>query len=122
PLPGGPLAGRWAGRYVMASEMRRVLDAVVESWPPRARGSDAAQTFAVRLRDGREGLVGFITPMSCSFCDACDRVRIAADGTVYPCLMDAPSHSVRPALRPVYHPERLDVLLRDALARKAPAP
>jgi cyclic pyranopterin phosphate synthase len=30
--------------------------------------------------------VGFITPISEHFCDSCNRVRLAVDGTLYPCL------------------------------------
>jgi len=35
---------------------------------------------------GGKGKVGFINPISCKFCDNCNRVRLTADGKVKPCL------------------------------------
>jgi len=119
-MPMGPLARQWAQRYVPEREMRRALEGVVERWRPLAQGSDSARRLRVRLRGGGEATVGFITPMSCNFCAACDRVRVASDGALYPCLMDRPAGSVLPALRPRFDGELLDRLLRDALARKQP--
>ena len=56
--------------------------------------------------------------MSCHFCGQCDRLRIAADGAVYPCLMDAPRGSLLPAIRPVFDPDGIDAILTEAYARK----
>lgn len=36
--------------------------------------------------DAGSPALGVITPMSQHFCDACNRVRLGADGTLYPCL------------------------------------
>ncbi|RMD64826.1 MAG: GTP 3',8-cyclase MoaA [Planctomycetota bacterium] len=119
-MPMGPLAGEWRQRYVPEQDMRRSLDRVVERWRPLAQGSDSARRFRVGLRGGGEATVGFITPMSCNFCAACDRIRIASDGAIYPCLMDRPAGSILPAIRPRFDGELLDRLLRDALARKQP--
>lgn len=38
-----------------------------------------------RLPNGK-GKVGLINPISCKFCDNCNRVRLTADGKVKPCL------------------------------------
>ena len=38
---------------------------------------------------GARGLVGLIQPMSCRFCDRCDRIRVTADGMLKPCLHSA---------------------------------
>ena len=40
-------------------------------------------------RPGARGLVGLIQPMSCRFCDRCDRIRVTADGMLKPCLHSA---------------------------------
>lgn len=117
-MPMGPLASSWRERYVPEAEMHRVLDGVVESWRPLEQGHDAARRYRVRLRDGRETVVGFITPMSCNFCASCNRIRIGADGTLYPCLMDRPSGSVLPALRPELDGDLLDSLIGAGLGQK----
>jgi len=117
-MPMGPLADHWAERYVTAAEMRRVLDPHVRDWRPMEQGADSATRFDVTLRDGRRMRVGFITPMSCNFCAACDRVRITADGSLYPCLMDEPRGNLMPAIRPRFDAERFDALLRHGFAGK----
>jgi cyclic pyranopterin phosphate synthase len=69
---------------------------------------------------GRSAQVGFITAMSCPFCARCNRIRIAADGTLYPCLMDRPAGSVLAVLRPVFDGAALDRVLEAAVKNKAP--
>ncbi len=48
--------------------------------------------------DGRFN-VGFITPMSQHFCETCNRIRIAVDGTAYMCLGQEEKFEFRPLLR-----------------------
>jgi len=43
--------------------------------------------------------VGFITPMSQHFCETCNRIRIAVDGTAYMCLGQEEKFEFRPLLR-----------------------
>lgn len=119
-MPMGPLAGQWAQRYVPMSAMRRRLADTVALWRPLPHDADSSRNFRAILHDGREVTIGFITPMSCTFCAACDRLRIASDGGIYPCLMDEPRGSIWPAVRPTFDPQRLDRILSDALALKAP--
>ena len=49
-------------------------------------------------KDGRFN-VGFITPVSQHFCETCNRVRIAVDGTAYMCLGQEEKFEFRPMLR-----------------------
>ena len=48
--------------------------------------------------DGRFN-VGFITPVSQHFCQTCNRIRIAVDGTAYMCLGHDEKFEFRPMLR-----------------------
>lgn len=118
-MPMGPLADQWTQNYVSAARMRANLSPHVTSWEELPQHHDAARRYRITLSDGRTTTVGFITPMSCNFCDACNRIRVAADGTLYPCLMDKPAGSLRPALAPTYDPDELDNLLLAGLAGKA---
>lgn len=117
-MPMGPLASHWADRYVPEAAMRRRLEEVARGWELLPQGHDAARRYRVTLDDGAEGVVGFITPMSCNFCANCNRIRIAADGEFYPCLMDSPRGTILPALRPRYDGDLLDGLLAEGLASK----
>ncbi len=118
-MPMGPLADDWEARYVPAHEMRERLDAVVARWSSLPRGSESAERYDATLTDGRHVQIGFITPMSCNFCAACNRLRVTCDGSVYPCLMDEPRGSILPAVRPSFDAQCFDRILANALASKA---
>ena len=64
---------------------------------------------------GALGTVGVITPMSHSFCDGCNRLRLTADGMLRPCLFGSLQTNVREPLRAG---EDLLPLLRDTLRIK----
>ncbi len=119
-MPMGPLADQWSDRYVSAARMRQRLDNGIVHWRACPQGSDSATRYLVTLRDGQQVDVGFITPMSCNFCADCNRLRIASDGTLYPCLMDEPRGSIFEAVRPTFDPDRFDAALAAALSQKAP--
>ncbi|MEA1963732.1 MAG: GTP 3',8-cyclase MoaA [Candidatus Aerophobetes bacterium] len=49
---------------------------------------------------GESGAIaGFISPMSCSFCKDCNRLRLTADGKLYPCLLSNSFEDIKRALR-----------------------
>lgn len=117
-MPMGPLADRWIDRYVPAHRMRKTLNAIVAQWRPLPQGSDSARRYKAQLHDGRSAVIGFITPMSCNFCSDCNRIRVTSNGELYPCLMDRPSGSLMPAIRPTFDADRLDNLIDAGLSEK----
>lgn len=119
-MPMGPLASRWAERYVTGQEMRATLSSVVSRWEPLVRDGSPARRQRAHLRDGRTAQVGFITAMSDHFCDDCNRIRIGSDGSFYPCLMDRPSGTVLHALRPRLDAVELNRVLEQGLRGKSP--
>jgi cyclic pyranopterin phosphate synthase len=64
---------------------------------------------------GAPGTVGVISPLSHSFCDACNRLRLTADGQLRPCLFGTAQTNLRDPLR-----EGADLapLIRDTLRIK----
>ena len=48
---------------------------------------------------GEKSRIGFISPHSENFCARCNRVRVSATGTLYPCLGDASAQPLLPLLR-----------------------
>lgn len=117
-MPMGPLAAQWRQRYINAAQMRHGLDPHVKDCQALPRGADSAARYRAVI-DGRAVTIGFITPMSCNFCAQCDRLRIAADGAVHPCLMDRPNGSLIDALRPGFDAPAIDRILGEALRGKA---
>jgi cyclic pyranopterin phosphate synthase len=118
-MPMGPLADQWADRYVPEAAMRGQIDPIVRHWSPIEQGHGSARRFEVSLHDGRHATIGFITPMSCNFCAACNRLRLTSDGDVYPCLMDQPRGNIMSALTPRFDAQVFDQTLIDALQDKA---
>jgi cyclic pyranopterin phosphate synthase len=67
---------------------------------------------------GAAGTIGFITPMTHTFCDSCNRVRLTADGRLRTCLFGTHAVDLRTPLRAG---EPLAPLLRQALREKPPS-
>jgi cyclic pyranopterin phosphate synthase len=72
--------------------LRRQFDLIETTLP----GAGPARYLGTA--DGRFN-VGFITPISQHFCETCNRVRVAVDGTAYMCLGQDEKFEFRPLLR-----------------------
>lgn len=64
------------------------------------------------------GRLGFITPLSCDFCAACNRVRIGSTGKLYPCMGQTGMVELREAMRASEGDEQLISLIRQAIQYK----
>lgn len=71
--------------WIPSEELRRRLRARWGLEPASVRGNGPADVFQL---PGALGTVGFISQMSECFCDRCNRVRLAADGWLRPCLLN----------------------------------
>jgi cyclic pyranopterin phosphate synthase len=72
-------------RVVPWREMRAALGALLEDGEP-AREADRGPARYILARDGGSRRVGFISGTSDTYCKGCDRLRVASDGTLRPCL------------------------------------
>ncbi len=117
-MPMGPRAAGWTADYVSARTMKERIAPGVAHWEPLQHRRESARNYRLTLKDGRSVTVGFITPMSVPFCDSCDRLRLTADGRIFPCLMDGPRGSFLAAVRPRFDAEEFDRLLNEAWSAK----
>ena len=62
--------------------------------------------------------IGFITPMSQHFCETCNRVRLAVDGTLYMCLGQEEKLPLRPLLRAGASDTEIETAIRSAIELK----
>ena len=62
--------------------------------------------------------IGFITPISQHFCETCNRVRLAVDGTLYLCLGQEHRFEFRPLLRAGISDNELRDAVRHAITLK----
>lgn len=82
--------------------------------PSLARTGGPARYYDVA---GLKTRLGMITPLSSNFCAGCNRIRVAATGTVYGCLGHDQKVELRDALRSG-GAEEVDRLLDRLLAGK----
>ncbi|MFO0829174.1 MAG: hypothetical protein U0572_13650 [Phycisphaerales bacterium] len=59
----------------------------------------AGAGVCARFTDGGPGSIGVIAPVTRSFCGACSRLRVTADGKVRPCLFSTTEWDLRPLLQ-----------------------
>lgn len=90
--------GRWQrAEMVSAAELLEVLG---ERFALEPVGRDDPSAPAEEwLVDGGPHTVGVIASVTRSFCDACDRTRVTAEGTVRSCLFGDDETDLRAALR-----------------------
>jgi GTP 3',8-cyclase len=64
------------------------------------------------------GRLGFITPLTHNFCEACNRVRVTCTGTLYMCLGQEDAADLRTPLRASKSNEPLHAAIDEAITRK----
>ena len=80
-----------------------------------ARTGGPARYVRVKETGGR---LGFITPLTHNFCEACNRVRLTCTGKLYMCLGQEDAADLRAPMRASDGNERLNQAIEDAIARK----
>jgi cyclic pyranopterin phosphate synthase len=107
---------RWReGEVVSQAEIVAAIDA---EFPidPVARGHQPAERFV--YRDGR-GEVGVIPSVTRPFCDACDRIRLTAEGQLRSCLFAVDEVDLRTLVRGDASDDELAAAVRRCVAGKA---
>jgi GTP 3',8-cyclase len=106
----------WRGDDVLTGG--EIRDLIEEHWPLEevpAKPSSTARRF--RFVDGA-GEIGFVNPVSEPFCSTCDRIRLTADGQLRTCLFSRQEWDLKTPLRDGSADERLEQLIRFAVAHK----
>jgi cyclic pyranopterin phosphate synthase len=98
--------------FFSISEVRQRLEALGLHPVAPAIGRGPAEDFQI---PGARGTIGFINPLSQSFCRSCNRLRLTADGNLRPCLLSDGEISLLSALRAG---EDILPLIRQAVAAK----
>jgi cyclic pyranopterin phosphate synthase len=108
--------GKQAGQYVSTDTIRGRLEQVAP-WSPVDTGPLAGPAAEFRY-EGAVGSVGFITPLSHTFCGACNRVRLTTAGKLRLCLFGESGCDLRGPLRAGATVEDLRALILGALKLK----
>jgi cyclic pyranopterin phosphate synthase len=114
-MPMGEVGADRVEQYLPLSLVRTRLERhfTFDEIPYRSGGP--ARYVKVRETSGR---LGFITPMTHNFCEACNRVRVTCTGTLYMCLGQEDSADLRAPLRASQDDALLHDVIDDAIARK----
>jgi cyclic pyranopterin phosphate synthase len=83
-------------RCVKSDEIRARVDAMGKLKKLRFRGKGPSRNYRL---DSGPGIIGFISPVSHSFCYSCNRLRINAIGKIRPCLFAKESIDILEPLR-----------------------
>ena len=75
-----------ADRVVTAADMRVRLAHLIDASADGQREADRGPARYVRARHDATKKIGFITGTSDTYCKGCDRLRVASDGMLRPCL------------------------------------
>ncbi len=112
-----PQATMLAERGFMRS--RDIQNRIEEAFGPLERlqcdAQEPARTYRIA---GAPGKIGFISSVTQSFCAACNRVRLTADGRLRLCLLHDDEIDLRTALRRGASMQEIEQLLREAVQMK----
>jgi cyclic pyranopterin phosphate synthase len=109
-------SGGCSDRIVPAAEVLARLRELGDPEPlPGRRGPASAQRFRIR---GYQGAIGIIAPHTEPFCQACDRVRLTADGKLRACLIEGGEQDILPLIRAGLDRPTMERLLATSAAMK----
>ncbi|MDE1174395.1 MAG: GTP 3',8-cyclase MoaA [Parvibaculaceae bacterium] len=114
-MPLGDIDGDRTSQYLPLSQVRASL---AEHWrleeSPHRTGGPARY---VRVKE-TGGRLGFITPLTHNFCEACNRVRLTCTGTLFMCLGQEDAADLRAVIRASDDDAVLDRAIDEAISRK----
>ncbi len=112
--------GRWEMEQVLSGDQARaIIDHDVGRLVPIMRDDPSQPATDYRYTDGG-GRVGFINPVTDSFCGDCNRLRLTAEGQVRNCLFSTVEWDARAVLRGGGSDAELAALVRSSIAAKKP--
>jgi cyclic pyranopterin phosphate synthase len=114
-MPMGDVGQNRADQHLSLKEVRANLE---KSWTLQdidyKTGGPAR--YVTIVETGRK--LGFITPLSHNFCEACNRVRLTCTGTLYMCLGQDDAADLRAPMRASADDQVLRQAIHEAIARK----
>jgi cyclic pyranopterin phosphate synthase len=114
-MPMGDIGGDRTEHYLPLSLVRARLEERFTLTDIAYRSGGPARYVEVRETGGR---IGFITPMTHNFCEACNRLRVTCTGTLYMCLGQEDTVDLRGPLRASEANHLLHAAIDTAIAAK----
>ena len=95
-MPLGEVGADRIDQYLPLDRLRALIETRLELTDTAERTGGPARYARVA---GTGGRIGFITPLSHSFCESCNRVRVSATGVLYTCLGQEDAVDLKTPLR-----------------------
>ena len=114
-MPLGNVDMHRADYYMSVKDIRQKLEQDFTLLVTDYRSAGPARYVQVAETGGR---IGFINPISHSFCDTCDKVRLSATGVLYTCLGRDFQYDLGAVIRQGGDAAALDRMIGDAVKHK----
>lgn len=88
---------RWNKSHFVSNKI--VLERIPELIPTISKDPSSPATY-YKLPGGK-GKVGLISPISCKFCDMCNRIRVTSEGFLKQCLHSNEEIALRPLIKSI---------------------
>jgi cyclic pyranopterin phosphate synthase len=118
-MPVGEKSSWQLEQFIRAEEIQASVSGMGSFEPiQHLRVDGPARVYHLRTSDGRQGYVGFISPISHHFCDQCNRLRLTAEGKLRSCLLNDAERDIKVLLRGGATDEELMKVIRDTVLDK----
>ena len=114
-MPLGEIEEDRTDQYLSLKALRANLESFWTLTPLDERTAGPARYVRVEETGGK---LGFITPLSHTFCESCNRVRVTCTGVLYMCLGQDDQADLRAPMRDDSTDATLIAAIREALGRK----
>lgn len=107
------------GRYLSNEVVKERIGGVYPLESPLRTGAGTEGPAQVYRIGGGRGEIGFISPVSHSFCSSCNRLRLTADGHLRACLLMDEEIDLKAPLRAGCSDEEIERLIGGAVSKKS---
>ncbi len=105
--------------YISSSALQDIIGSIGSLTALPGRIMDGpARVFSLRDKDGVEGEVGFISPISHHFCDTCNRLRLTSAGRLRACLLHDKEADLKKLLREGAADQEIKNLIKQTILDK----
>lgn len=118
-MPVGEKSSWQRDQFIRAEDIQKGLVDMGEFIPyQKGKFDGPARMYRLHATDGRQGNVGFISPISHHFCDQCNRLRLTAEGKLRSCLLNDAEQDIKVLLRQGITDDQLKTIIRDTVLDK----
>lgn len=105
--------------YISSADLKKIISEVGTLVPlPGCRMDGPARVYLLTMENGKQGQVGFISPISHHFCDTCNRLRLTSAGRLRACLLHDREADLKGLLRGGATDDELRSLIRQTILDK----